>query len=238
MNFDARRYVLTFFIAIVGVSYIIRIFYMQVIDDKWKLRAQQIAEKRKEITPARAVIFDRNGKKIVSNRTYFNLMMVEDKIKNLDTAAFATLIGWTVEEVRNRFKEIVDGEGRYKNPNTGKRTANYQKIRAYPFIKELTLEEVSKIAPHLEKFPGFYEEVTSMRNYPYLGGANILGYLSEANGDEIKKGKGWGMNTHVGIVGAIDNGVPIIFHNIGSQVWADPYNNLKGDSRIAWVKRA
>mgnify|MGYP000996376268 CR=1 FL=1 len=84
MNFDARRYVLTFFIAIVGFSYIIRIFYMQVIDDKWKLRAQQIAEKRKEIIPARAVIFDRNGKKIVSNRTYFNLMMVEDKIKNLD----------------------------------------------------------------------------------------------------------------------------------------------------------
>jgi len=46
MNFDARRYVLIFFIAIVGFSYIIRIFYMQVIDDKWKLRAQQIAEKR------------------------------------------------------------------------------------------------------------------------------------------------------------------------------------------------
>ena len=185
MNFDARRYVLTFFIAIVGFSYIIRIFYMQVIDDKWKLRAQQIAEKRKEITPARAVIFDRNGMKIVSNRTYFNLMMVEDKIKNLDTLAFATLIGWTLEEVRNRFKEIVDGEGRYKNPNTGKRTANYQKIRAYPFIKELTLEEVSKIAPHLEKFPGFYEEVTSMRNYPYLGGANILGYLSEVTREEV-----------------------------------------------------
>ena len=185
MNFDARRYVLTFFIAIVGFSYIIRIFYMQVIDDKWKLRAQQIAEKRKEIIPARAVIFDRNGKKIVSNRTYFNLMMVEDKIKNLDTLAFATLIGWTLEEVRNRFKEIVDGEGRYKNPNTGKRTANYQKIRAYPFIKELTLEEVSKIAPHLENFPGFYEEVTSMRNYPYLGGANILGYLSEVTREEV-----------------------------------------------------
>ncbi len=58
MNFDARRYVLTFFIAIVGFSYIIRIFYMQVIDDKWKLREQQIAEKRKEIIPVRDVFFD------------------------------------------------------------------------------------------------------------------------------------------------------------------------------------
>jgi hypothetical protein len=65
---------------------------------------------------------------------------------------------------------------------------------------------------------------------------NMLGMT--VSGDKIKNGTGWGMNTHVGIVGAIDNGVPIIFHNIGGQVWADPYNNLKGDSRIAWVKRA
>ena len=58
------------------------------------------------------------------------------------------------------------------------------------------------------------------------------------NGETIKKGIGWGMNTHIGVVGAIKDGVPIVFHNIGGQVWADPYNNLKGDSRIAWVKRA
>jgi hypothetical protein len=65
---------------------------------------------------------------------------------------------------------------------------------------------------------------------------NMLGMT--VNGETIKKGIGWGMNTHIGVVGAIKDGVPIVFHNIGGQVWADPYNNLKGDSRIAWVKRA
>jgi hypothetical protein len=40
------------------------------------------------------------------------------------------------------------------------------------------------------------------------------------------------------VVGTIKDGVPIIFHNIGGQVFADPYNNIKGGSRIAWVKRA
>ncbi len=164
MNFEGRRYVIITFMLLVGVIYSFRLFYMQVIDDTWKLRAQEIAEKRKEIIPARGVVFDRNGQKIVSNKTYFNLMMVEDKIKDLDTVAFAKLIGWTVEEVRNRFKEIREGEGTYYNKHSGKRTSNYQKVRAYPFIKELTLEEISKIAPHLEKFPGFYEEVTSMRS--------------------------------------------------------------------------
>jgi len=57
-------------------------------------------------------------------------------------------------------------------------------------------------------------------------------------GNTIKGGTGWGMNTHLGVVGAIDNGVPIIFHNIGGQVYADPYTNIKNGSKIAWVKRA
>ena len=185
MNFDARRYVIVMFILLVGIFYSIRLFYMQVIDDQWKLRAQDLAEKRKEIVPARAIIYDRNGQKIVSNRTFFNLMMLEDKIENLDTLAFASLIGWPIEKVRARFKEIILYEGVYTNPNTGQKILNYKKNRAYPFIEELTIEEVSKIAPYLENFPGFYEEVTSMRYYPSQSGANILGYLSEVNQEEV-----------------------------------------------------
>ena len=186
MNFDTRKYVIISFIIVVGFIYTSRLFYMQVIDDSWALRAQQIAEKRKEISPPRGAVYDRNGKKIVSNRTYYNLMMIEANIKDLDTAAFAKLIGWTEQKVKNRFKEIVKGEGRYKNRHTGKTTSNYQKVRPYPFIKEMTLDEIANIAAHLEEFPGFYEEVTSMRSYTYANGANIFGYLSEVYREEIE----------------------------------------------------
>ena len=51
--------------------------------------------------------------------------------------------------------------------------------------------------------------------------------------DSIRMGNGWGMNTHVGIVGAIKDGVPLIFHNVDGNVISDPASNLK----IAWVKR-
>ena len=70
MNLDARRNVILSFIVLVVGIYLIRLFYMQVIDDTWTLRAQEIAEKRKEIFPPRGVIFDRNGKKIVTNQTH------------------------------------------------------------------------------------------------------------------------------------------------------------------------
>lgn len=189
MKFEGRKYVIVAIFVLIGILYSFKLFYMQVVDDTWTLRAQQIAEKRREITPPRAVVFDRDGNKVVSNKTYYNLMMVEKDMDNLDTVAFANLIGWTKQEVEDRFAAIVEGEGEYYNRHSGKTTSNYQSIRAYPFIKELTAEEISRIAPHLENFKGFYEEVSSMRDYPYANGANILGYLSEVTQPEIDKDK-------------------------------------------------
>lgn len=201
MNFDTRKIVIIIFILSIGVIYAFRLLYMQVIDDSWTLRAQEIAEKRKEITPPRAVIFDRNGKKIVSNRTYYNLMMREADIEDLDTIAFAKLVKMTPLEVRNRFIEIREGEGYYRNPHNNKITSNYQKIRSYPFLKELTLEEVAEIAPHLDRFKGFHEEVTSMRKYPFANAANILGYLSEVYREDIEKDRYYRPADNIGRAG-------------------------------------
>jgi penicillin-binding protein 2 len=201
MNTDSRKYVIIVFVFLVGILYAIRLFYMQVIDESWVLRAQEIAEKRKEITPNRGAIFDRNNKQIVSNKVYYNLMFVEEKLKNFDTVAFAKMLGWTKEQVVARFKEIKEGEGSYYNKSTKKRTSNYMKSRAYPFLKELTLDEVLKIAPFLDNFPGFYEEATSMRSYPYANGANILGYLAEVTGEEIKKERFYKPSNNIGRTG-------------------------------------
>ena len=198
MKLENRKYIIILFILIVGILYSSRLFYMQVIDDTWVLRAQEIAEKRKEMLPPRAIIFDRNGRKIVSNKTYYNLMFIEDNVTNLDTVAFGKLINWTPLQVRERFKEIKEGEGVYFNKSSGKKTSNYQTQRAYPFLKELTLDEITTIALHLDNFPGFYEEVTSMRSYPYSNGANILGYLNEVSREEVEDDRFYRPGSNIG----------------------------------------
>ncbi len=175
---------------------------MQVIDDTWKLRAAEIAEKRLEITPPRAIVYDRNGRKVVANRTYYNLMMTEDLIVDFDTVKFAKLIDWTPKMVKDRIKEIKFKEGFDKDPETGKRTKpRYRKSRSYPFLKELTMDEVSKIAPHLAQFEGFKEEVTSMRTYPYSSAANILGYLTEVNSNEVDEDPFYRNGNNIGRTG-------------------------------------
>jgi penicillin-binding protein 2 len=202
MNFDARKYVIIVFIITVGIIYIVRLFFMQVIDDSWTLRAQEIAEKRKQIVPPRGAIFDRNGVKVVSNRTYYNLMFIEDEVKNLDTAAFAQVLGWSKDSIAIRFKEIIKEQGTYRDKNDNYKTkSNYQSDRPYAFIKEMTLEEIATIAPHLDKFPGFYEEITSMRSYTYPNGANIFGYLSEVNEEEINEDHFYRRSDNIGRAG-------------------------------------
>jgi len=65
----------------------------------------------------------------------------------------------------------------------------------------MTLEEIATIAPHLDKFPGFYEEITSMRSYTYPNGANIFGYLSEVNEEEIKEDHFYRRSDNIGRAG-------------------------------------
>jgi hypothetical protein len=81
---------------------------------------------------------------------------------------------------------------------------------------------------------GYHEKAFYEAGKPYFvkdsGGKMVPG-------NTIKSGKGWGMNTHLGIVGAIKNGVPIIFHNIHGQVYADPVGSLRDGGKVAWVRR-
>ncbi len=200
MNLDNRKYVIFAVISIIGLIYLGRLFHMQVIDEQWKVRAQEISEKRRFLTPPRAVMFDRNGKKVVSNKAYYNLMFIEKEITHLDTVAFGELLGMTVEDIRNRFIDIRHREGMFKRKD-GKKVPNYQPGREYAFLKELTAEEIAHIAPHLARFPGFFEKVTSMRNYPYSGGANILGYLAETNREDIKEDRFYRPGDNIGKAG-------------------------------------
>lgn len=83
---------------------------------------------------------------------------------------------------------------------------------------------------------GIYHEPSSHHEEAFYEGGQR--WFKDVNGKKvpgttIKNGSGWGMNTHVGIVGVEKNGVPLIFHNVNGNVKSDPADNLN----IAWVKR-
>lgn len=188
MNLESRRIVFLSMFIIVGVIFGARLFYMQVIDDKWIERAAEVSQKKIDIKPPRGIMYDRNRKKIVANKTYYNLMFVEDEIKDFDTIAFAELINIPPDSVSTVFKEIRKSLGRKtRSKSTGNDTVvnDYRTYLPYAFLKELSADEISKIAIELPNFTGFYEEPISMRNYPYPNGGNIFGYLNEIRPHEL-----------------------------------------------------
>ncbi|NDB34287.1 MAG: peptidoglycan glycosyltransferase [Flavobacteriia bacterium] len=188
MNLENRKYLLIGLVFITAILFAIRLTNMQLFDPSWKRRAAEIAEKRREIIPPRGVFYDRNMKKIVVNHISYNLMVVEKKLIHFDTLAFAKLIGWSSLDVKNRLQEIKDNEGFYLNPATGKKESNFRSDRPYPFLKDLTLDEITKLAPHLGDFNGaFYEEPVATRFYPFANAANIFGYMSEVTREEIEE---------------------------------------------------
>lgn len=201
MNLTGRKYVILSLFIGIGLIYMLKLVYMQVIDNTWRNNADEIAEKRREITPPRGVVYDRTGKKIIANRPYYNLYFIEDNIKDLDTHALANLLNVPDTFIRNRFQEVVHQEGIYCNKITGKRTPNYRSNRSYIFLEELPNDEIARIAPELYRFPGFFEAPTSMRAYPYKNGANIVGYLAEASPEDIIRDRFYKRGDQIGKAG-------------------------------------
>lgn len=188
MNLENRKLVFIFMFIFVGVAFIVRLFYMQVLDDQWIERSIEVARRKVTIKPPRGVFYDRNGEKIVANKTYYNLMFVEDDIEDFDTASFANLIGMPKDSISIRFNEIkrsLDRKTRSRRTGNDTIVNDYRSYLPYAFLSELSADEIAKIAVDLPDFKGFYESPISMRNYPFPNGANIFGYLNEINYEEL-----------------------------------------------------
>jgi hypothetical protein len=154
-----------------------------------------------------------------------------DKLGNRVFSSFTSLSPEQSKQAIDLWTKInKNGGGKEKGPftNTVKQFVN-QLVPSTPPMK-LNLDDIVGIY-----YPksGYHEKAFYEAGIPYFTeGPN----KNMVPGNTIKSGKGWGMNTHLGIVGAIKNGVPIIFHNIHGQVYADPVGSLKDGGRVAWVR--
>ena len=91
--YSNRKYVIGAIILSIGVIFLFRLFYLQVIDDSYKISANRNVLRTIPQFPARGLIYDRNGKLLVDNEATYNLMVVPKDVKNIDTASLCQIIG-------------------------------------------------------------------------------------------------------------------------------------------------
>lgn len=170
-NIDNRKYIIALIFLLIPLIFTVRLFYMQVVDDKWKERAAQISENKVITYPARGIVYDRNGKKLISNEVYYDIKVIPNQTEDPDSVAFAKLLDISLEEYTEKMNEARD----------------YSKIKSSILVKQIPPDEFADIAPELYKYPGFFEVERTLRMYPQNVASHVLGYMSEVDSNDIKR---------------------------------------------------
>ena len=67
--YSDRKEVIGFIFIAIAAIYVLRMFIIQVINDEFKISANNNAMRRVIVSPDRGLIFDRNGKPLLENES-------------------------------------------------------------------------------------------------------------------------------------------------------------------------
>lgn len=182
-----RKYIIVGVFVFIGVIYIARLFYIQVIDDSYKLDARNQAFRYNTEFAVRGYIYDRNNKLLVYNEAAYDLMVLPKEIKNLDTADLCDLLGITKESFIRKMKKAVQA------PNSPRKQSIFE--------KQLSPKEYASLQERLYRFPGFFVQSRTLRKYPKKIAAHTLGYIGEADKRTTEKDPYYKEGDYLGISG-------------------------------------
>lgn len=161
--FENRKFPILFFIYTIGALYLLRLFYLQVLDKDYR-SIDALNSIRKEISiPLRGQIYDREGKLIVANEEVYDMYVIPQKVTPFDTVSFCNLFGIDKYYVDSMLTQARD----------------YSVRRASLFLRQLSKQEYSGVIDAMIQYPGFHFEQSFFRTYPGNTMANALGYIGE-----------------------------------------------------------
>ena len=173
-----RQYVISGIAVVIVLVYIIRLFYLQIIDQSTRDQADNNALVKQTIYPSRGLIYDRNGELLVFNQPIYEITMVmRDMGKGWDTTAFCNSLSISREEFDERIEDIKD-----KRKNRG-----YSRWTPQVFMSQLKKEDIATLQESLFLFPGIQIQKRTLRDYTYNAAAHVLGSVGEVNQNDIDR---------------------------------------------------
>lgn len=177
-----RRYVISAIITIVVMMYIVRLFSMQLLEDKYKDAADSNAFLKKTLYPPRGLIYDRNGKLLVYNQPAYDITLIKREMDNaakenkiaFDTVGFCSTLGISKETFEKHLKQMTSRRG-------------YSRYTPQLFMTQLKMQDVAGLNEMLYKYPGFDIQHRTLRDYAYPYAAHILGGVGEVSARDIEQ---------------------------------------------------
>jgi len=177
-----RPLLLLFSVIAVGVIFISRLFYLQVYNAPSEDLFTDNAIRKVFDYPKRGYIYDRNGELLVSNQPSYDVMLIPREVEPLDTLEFCLLLKIDKEYFKKTYEKAY----------------RYSPRLPSVFLSHLSKEDYASLQEKMRKFDGFYIQKRSLRDYQTTIGANVLGYIAEANPEEIKRNPYYRMGDLIG----------------------------------------
>src|SRR6185312_1482562 len=185
-SFFERRYVISGIFITIIIILLARLFYIQIIDDRYTIYANNNVRRQKIINPARGPILDRNGRVLVQNNPFYDIMVTPRQVKPFDTVEFCKLFGIDRAEFNRRMAKAI----------------KYSPNLASVFEKQISPEAYASLQERLSEFPGFYSTTRWLRSYPDSVAAQFLGFIGEVTDRDIKRSNGYyHPGDYVGVTG-------------------------------------
>ncbi len=229
-NLENRRFVIGGVALAIVLVYIIRLFTIQLLSDDFKKNADSNAFLKKIDYPSRGAIYDRNGKLMVYNQPSYDIMVVMNEAKgHIDTLELCNALGINKEYFVKRMDDIKD---RNKNPG-------YSRFTEQLFMTQLSDREFSVFREKMFRFPGFYVQKRSIRQYTYPYAAHVLGDIGEVSVSDIEEDNYYQPGDYIGKLGVEkyyekelrgEKGVQIMLRDAHGRIQGS-YHNGKFDRR-------
>ena len=142
------------------------------MSDDYKKNADSNAFRKEIQYPSRGLILDRKGRLLVYNESSYNIMVVMNDQRGIDTLDFCQTVGITKDFYIKRMDEI-------------KSKISYSRYTPQLFMSQIPAEEFSVFREKLFRFKGFSVEKRSVRHYTTGLGAHLLGDVGEVNDKDI-----------------------------------------------------
>jgi penicillin-binding protein 2 len=165
-----NRIIIRGFILLITVVYLLRLLYLQVFDESYKLAAENNAIVKEIQVPYRGQVYDRNNKLIVYNTPVYDLYITPRKARVADTLRFCQLFDIS----RSSFDSLATI------------ARKYSKVKPSLFLRQLSLQDYARVQDVMVDYPGFSFQKSALRSYTSKTMANALGYVSEISEKQLK----------------------------------------------------
>lgn len=178
-----RVRILQWVVVVIFMVLAVRLFYIQVVETKYKVNANNNVLRYEVLYPPRGEVFDRNGTFLVQSKEAYDLMIIPRNVQPFDTVMMSEILGVSVDRLKAEMKKA----------------AAYSSYRPSVLLKQLTKEV--KLRFEERSFEGFYTVYRTIRSYPQKIAGNLLGYVGEVSDYHIDRDPYYRSGDYIGMSG-------------------------------------